>query len=318
MEVGFKEQFLWSERYRPRTIASCILPEDVKQRFQDFVDKGEIPHLLLTGTAGVGKTTVAKALCEELKCDYIVINGSLDNGIDVLRTRITNFASTVSLSSEATTKVVIIDEADYLNPTSTQPALRGFMQDYAQNCRFIFTCNFEKKIIPPLHSRTVKVDFKLEKSVKPEMAAQFMKRTETILKEEGIEYNKKAVAQLLTRHFPDFRKVLNDLQNYASSGVIDEGILLSSKQPLLTDLIDALRAKDFKKMRQWVVNNSDQDPPTLFRIIYDNMFEYVSSGSIPQLVMLLNDYQFKAVWVADQELNLVACFTECMAAVEMK
>lgn len=314
---ALREQFVWSEKYRPQTIADCILPESIKTMFQEFITKGEVPHLLLSGGPGVGKTTVAKALCDELGCDWIVINGSLDSGIDTLRTRIMNFASSVSMMGEGhKTKVVIIDEADYLNPTSTQPALRGFMQDYASNCRFIFTCNFKNKIIPPLHSRMVEIDFRLSKADKPAMAAQFMKRLMVILKEEGITYDKKVVIQLLTKRFPDYRKVLDDLQRYSTSGAIDDGILLDFQDISVGPLIEALKEKDFKKMRTWVVNNSDQDSATIFRKLYDTLVEDVKQ--VPQLVLLLADYQYKAAFSVDPEINMVACLLEIMAAVEFK
>lgn len=314
-----KDQFLWSEKYRPQTIEDCILPDSIKKHFLEFVKQGEVPHLLLTGTSGVGKTTVAKALCDELKCDWITINGSLDNGIDVLRTRITNFATTVSMLAENNrTKVVIIDEADHLNPVSTQPAMRGFMQDYAANCRFIFTCNFENKILTSLHSRMVKVDFKLSKADKPLMAAQFMKRVEEILKTEKITFDKKVIAQLIMRHFPDYRRILNDLQRYASSGTIDEGILLNFQDVAIEPLIETLKTKEWKKMRVWVVNNIDQDASTIFRKLYETLLDKVQQAHLPQLVLLLNDYQYKSAFGVDQEVNLVACLTEIMAAVEFK
>lgn len=314
---SLQEHFLWSEKYRPQKVDDCILPERLKQPFKDFVKKGEIPHLLLTGGAGVGKTTVAKALSDELECDWLCINASLESGIDVLRTRITSFASSVSMMGENNrTKVVIMDEADHLNPTSTQPAMRGFMQDYAANCRFIFTCNFENKIIAPLHSRMVKVDFKLAKADRPVMAGLFMKRLEQILKAENITYDKKVVAQLLTRHFPDYRRVLNDLQRYASSGTIDEGILLNFQDISIEPLIESLKEKDFKKMRAWVVNNSDQDTAVIFRKLYDTLTDQVKQ--VPQLILLLADYQYKSAFAVDQEINTVACLTEIMAAVEFK
>jgi DNA polymerase III delta prime subunit len=312
-----KEQFVWSERFRPQTIDECILPDRLKAPFRDYVKQGEIPHLLLTGTAGVGKTTLAKALCDELKSDFLVINASLDNGIDLLRTRITNFASSVSmLDGNNKAKVVILDEADHLNPASTQPAMRGFMQDYAQNCRFIFTCNFKNKIIAPLHSRMNVIEFKLKKGEKVEMATLFMKRVEEILKLEKVTYDKKVVAQLVMKFFPDYRSILNALQHYSTSGSIDEGILLSLDELSITPLVAALRAKDFKKMRAWVVSNSDQDIATIFRAIYDTLLEEVKQ--VPQLVLLLADYQYKSAFAVDQEVNLVACLTEIMAAVDFK
>lgn len=312
-----REQFLWSEKYRPQTIADCILPARIKSRFQDFVEKGETPHLLLTGGPGVGKTTVAKALADELQCDWILINGSMESGIDKLRTDITDFASTVSIMGESNrTKVVIIDEADYLNPTSTQPALRGFMQDYAANCRFIFTCNFENKIIPPLHSRMTKVEFKLGKEDKQAMAEQFYKRACSILKAEKITFDKAVVAKLMAKHFPDYRKILDELQMYSSNGTIDEGILLNFRDISIEPLVKALREKDFTKMRKWVVDNNDQDTPTIFRKLYDTLLDQVKT--VPQFVLLLADYGYKSAFCVDQEINLVACLTEIMSACEFK
>ena len=314
---SLEEHFLWSEKYRPQTIDACILPAKVKETFKKFVEQGEVPHLLLTGTAGTGKTTLAKALAEELGCDWIYINASIDNGIDVLRTKITAFASSVSMMGKNNkTKVVILDEADYLNQVSTQPALRGFMQDYAENCRFILTCNFESKILDPLKSRLVKVDFKLSKADKPVMATAFLKRVEEILKIEGFKYKKEVVVQLITKYFPDYRKTLNDLQRYAAAGIIDEGILTNFQDVALGPLKEALKDKDFKKMRSWVVNNADQDSATLFRKLYETLLDDVKQA--PQLVLLLADYQYKSAFAVDQEINMVACLTEIMAAVEFK
>ena len=309
-----REQFLWVEKYRPRKISDCILPQTLKNTFQEFVDKDNIPNMLLAGTAGTGKTTIARALCEELGCEYIIINGSEESGIDVLRTKIKDFASTVSLAGK--TKVVILDEADYLNPNSTQPALRGFIEEFSKNCRFIFTCNYKNRIIPPLHSRTTVVDFKLSKDDKPAMAAKFFKRVSDILKEEQVTFDPKAVAEVLNKHFPDYRRVLNELQRYASSGNIDAGILTNISDANMKELLTALREKDFKKMRGWVVNNMDNDPNMLFRKLYDTLLTEVVQ--VPQLVLLLADYQYKAAFVADAEINLVACLTEIMAACEMK
>lgn len=307
-------QFLWVEAYRPRKIADCILPQPLKNTFQEFVDKDNIPNMLLAGTAGTGKTTVARALCEELGCDYIIINGSEESGIDVLRTKIKDFASTVSLAGK--TKVVILDEADYLNPNSTQPALRGFIEEFSKNCRFIFTCNYKNRIIPPLHSRTTVIDFKLSKDDKPVMASKFFKRLSDILKQEDVTFDVKVVAEVLNKHFPDYRRVLNELQRYSSSGNIDAGILANVGDANMKDLLVALREKDFKKMRTWVVNNMDNDPNMLFRKMYDTLLTEVVQ--VPQLVLLLADYQYKAAFVADAEINLVACLTEIMAACEMK
>ena len=310
MEVG---QFLWVEKYRPRTIEDCILPDSVKDTFRTFIKKGEIPNLLLSGTAGTGKTTLARALCEDLGCDYIIINGS-DEGrqIDTLRTKIKQFASAVSF--EGKTKVVILDEADYMNRERVQPALRAFIETFSENCRFIFTCNYANKLIAPLHSRTTVVDFKINPSDRPELASKFMVRMKYILDSEGIEYNEKVVAELLMKYFPDYRRVLNELQRYSSGGSIDEGILSNFQEVNAKALAESLKAKDWKKMRQWVVNNVDTDPQGIFRQIYDILLPQVKS--IPQLVLLIADYQYKAAFVADQEINLTACLTEIMANVE--
>ena len=304
-----EQEFLWVEKYRPRTLADCILPADQKKIFQEMLSKGEIQNMLLCGGAGMGKTTIARALCEELQTDYIIINGSEESGIDVLRTKIKQFASTVSFSGKP--KVVILDEADYLNPNSTQPALRAFMEEFSSNCRFIFTCNFKNRIIPPLHSRTAVVEFKLPKSEKPRIAAAFFKR---VL--EGVQADDKVIAKVIEKHFPDYRRILNELQRYSSSGNIDEGILVNMGEINMQELTAALKDKDWKKMRTWVVNNIDNDPQTLFRKFYDTLSDSVVQ--VPQLVLLLADYQYKSAFCADQEINLVACLTEIMASVEFK
>jgi DNA polymerase III delta prime subunit len=276
--------------------------------------KGEIQNMLLCGGAGMGKTTVARALCEELQTDYIIINGSEESGIDVLRTKIKQFASTVSFSGKP--KVVILDEADYLNPNSTQPALRAFMEEFSSNCRFILTCNFKNRIIPPLHSRAAVIEFKLPKADKPKIASAFFKRVNEILSIEKVEADGKVVAKVIEKHFPDYRRVLNELQRYGASGKIDEGIFVSLGETNLQELIASLKDKDWKKMRTWVVNNIDNDPQTIFRKLYDVLCDEVIQ--IPQLVLLLADYQYKSAFCADQEINLVACLTEIMAAVEFK
>ena len=313
MEVN-REQFLWVEKYRPRTISECILPSDLLSMFQEFITQDSIPNMLLAGTAGTGKTTIARALCEELGCDYIIINGSEESGIDVLRTKIKDFASTISLTGKV--KVVILDEADYLNPNSTQPALRGFIEEFSKNCRFIFTCNYKNRIIAPLHSRTTVIDFKLNRTDRPKMASRFMKRLKEILAEENVTYDMKVGVELLNKHFPDYRRVLNELQRYSASGTIDAGILANFSDTHMKELVSALREKDFKKMRSWVVNNLDNDPTTLFRNLYDVLLAEVVQ--VPQLVLLIADYQYKAAFVADAEINLVACLTEIMASCEMK
>jgi DNA polymerase III delta prime subunit len=309
-----ENEFLWVEKYRPLTLEDCILPADQKHIFQEMLSKGEIQNMLLCGGAGMGKTTIARALCEELETDYIIINGSEESGIDVLRTKIKQFASTVSFSGKP--KVVILDEADYLNPNSTQPALRAFIEEFSANCRFILTCNFKNRIIPPLHSRTAVIEFKLPKSEKPKIAAAFFKRVMEIMAIENIESDGKVIAKVIEKHFPDYRRVLNELQRYSASGKIDEGIFVSLGETNMQELISSLKDGDWKKMRTWVVNNIDNDPQTIFRKLYDTLTNHVTQ--VPQLVLLLADYQYKAAFCADQEINLVACLTEIMAAVEFK
>ncbi|NBP02216.1 MAG: AAA family ATPase, partial [Proteobacteria bacterium] len=306
--------FLWVEKYRPRKLGECILPSNQKKIFEEMIGKGEIQNMLLCGSAGVGKTTVARALCEELETDYIIINGSEESGIDVLRTKIKQFASTVSFSGK--TKVVILDEADYLNPNSTQPALRAFIEEFSSNCRFIFTCNFKNRIIPPLHSRCTVIEFKIVNGDKPKIAAKFFKRILEICKHENIDADQKVIAKVIEKHFPDYRRILNELQRYSVSGKIDEGILVNISDDSFNSLKNSLKEKDWKAMRSWVVNNSDQDPTSVFRKLYDQLLDDVVQ--VPQLVLLLADYQYKAAFVADQEINLVACLTEIMAAVEFK
>jgi DNA polymerase III delta prime subunit len=310
-----KDHFLWVEKYRPQTIEDCILPEATKATFKEFLKKGEVPNLLLCGTAGTGKTTVARALCEELGCDYIVINGS-DEGrqIDTLRTKIKSFASAISFESK--TKVVIIDEADYLNRESVQPALRAFIETFSENCRFIFTCNYKQKIIAPLHSRTTVIEFKTDKKDQVALAGKFMKRMQFVLDAEGVAYKDKVLAELLMKYIPDYRRVLNELQRYSSSGTIDEGILSNISDINTKDLITSLKDKDWKKMRQWVANNVDTDPQGIFRYIYDSLLPEIKT--VPQMVLLIADYQYKAAFVADQEINLTACLTEIMASIQFK
>jgi DNA polymerase III delta prime subunit len=305
---------LWVEVYRPKTVQDCILPEDLKNTFQQYVDRKEIPNLLLCGTAGVGKTTVAKALCEEVGCDYMMINGSDESGIDTFRMKIKNYAS--SMSFTGTKKVIIIDEADYLNPNSTQPAMRAAMEEFAHNCTFIMTCNFKNRIIEPLHSRCAVIDFKLRKEDKPKMAAQFMKRAANILKQENVPFDNSVLAEVVKKYFPDYRRVLNELQRYAVSGKIDNGILSSVADVSVKELVAALKAKDFTSMRKWVVDNGHDDAARVFRKIYDNLYDYMDKGSIPQAVLILARYQYQAAFVADHELNLVACMTELMTECE--
>jgi DNA polymerase III delta prime subunit len=310
------EEYLWVEKYRPKTVDDAILPKHLKKTFKEILKTGEIPNLLFTGTAGVGKTTIAKALCNELGLDYLLVNGSEEGNIDTLRNKIKHFASTVSLQGGY--KVVILDEADYLNPQSTQPALRGFIEEFSNNCRFIMTCNFKNRIIEPLHSRCSVVEFNIAKKDMPDLCGSFMKRVGTILDGENVEYDQAVIAELIMKHMPDWRRVLNELQRYSVSGKIDTGILVSLSEVSIGNLMSAMKDKNFKKMRQWVTDNIDQEPAALFRKIYDNMAEYVQPQSIPQLVLILADYQYKNSFVADHELNMVACCTEIMAGVQFK
>ena len=308
--------FLWVEEYRPKTIDDCILPQSLKTLFQSFIKKGEISNMLFSGTPGVGKTTVAKALCEQMNCDWIMINGSEEGGIDVLRNKIKNFASTVSLSGGK--KVVILDEADYLNPQSTQPALRGFVEEFHKNCRFILTCNFKNRIIEPLHSRFSNIEFKINNKEKPQLQTQLYNRATFILKSKNIEYEDKALIGLITRHFPDFRKLINELQRYSVSGAIDAGILVNISDENLKSLTSHLKAKEFGDMRKWVVNNLDNDPVKIFRKIYDSLNTTLQPETIPHAILIIADYQYKSAFVADQEINLVACLTEIMSQVKFK
>ena len=309
------EHLLWVEKYRPAKVEDCILPDAIKSTFQEYVNRREIPNLLLSGTAGVGKTTIAKALCEEVGCDYIIINGSDESGIDVLRNKIKNYASSVSLMGGR--KVIIIDEADYLNPNSTQPAMRGAIEEFADNCSFIFTCNFKNRIIDPIHSRCTVIDFRIN-GQKAKMAAQFFKRVEWILEQENVQYDKEVVAAVITKHFPDNRRILNELQRYAVGGTIDKGILNSVSDIQLADLLAALKTKDFSAARKWVTNNLDNDPARIFRKLYDSLYESLKANSVPQLVLILAKYQYQAAFVADSEINLIACLTEIMVECEFK
>lgn len=309
-------EFLWVEKYRPKTIDDCVLPAHIKTTFKQIVNGGELHNMLLTGTAGLGKTTVAKALCNELNLDYLLINGSEESGIDTLRNKIKQFASSISLQGGY--KVVILDEADYLNPQSTQPALRGFIEEFSNNCRFILTCNFKNRIIEPLHSRCSVVEFNIPKKESERLCSVMMARLMLILNDEGIKYDNGVLAELIMKYMPDWRRVINELQRYSTSGVIDSGILVSLNDVSVNELMSSLKIKDFKKMRQWVANNIDSDPASLFRKLYDNMNEYVVPESIPQMVLILADYQYKNSFVSDHELNLVACCTELMAGVKFK
>jgi len=310
------DTFLWVEKYRPNNIRDCILPDDLKKTFGQFVADGHIPNMILSGGPGVGKTTVAKAMIEEIGATYMMINGSEESGIDVLRTKIKNFASTVSL--EGGRKYIILDEADYLNAQSTQPALRGFMEEFHNNCGFILTCNYKNRLIPPLHSRCSVVDFIIPKEQKPRLATRFFARVSDILEEEKVEFDTKAVAELLNKFFPDWRRVLNELQRYSVSGAIDAGILVDIAEVNIKELMHSMKNKEFTNVRKWVVNNLDNDPVRLFRRIYDNLYDFVDGSSIPHVVVVLGDYQYKAAFVADQEINLMACFTEIMARAKFK
>lgn len=308
------EHMLWVEKYRPQKIEDCILPDALKKTFQEFVNRKEIPNLLLCGTAGVGKTTVARALCEEVGCDYIIINGSDENGVDAVRVKIKNYASSMSLSGGR--KVVILDEADYLTPNA-QAILRAGIEEFASNCSFIFTCNFKNRIIDPLHSRCTVIDFKANGS-KAKMASQFFHRVCGILNDEGVTYDKEVVAAVITKHFPDNRRILNELQRYSVSGTIDKGILAAVSDVQLGELTKALADKDFSSARKWVTNNLDNDPARIFRSLYDTLYEKLKPGSVPQLVLILAKYQYQAAFVADHEINLMACLTEIMVECEFK
>ena len=310
------ENYLWVEKYRPQKIDDCILPDSLKKTFKEFIAAGQLPNFLFSGGAGVGKTTVAKALCNEIGAEYLFINGSEESGIDTLRTKIKGFASTISLTDSK--KVVIIDEADYLNPNSTQPALRAFIEEFSNNCRFIFTCNYKQKIIDPLHSRCAVVDFKIENTEKATLAAEFFKRTVGILKAENVEFDQKAVSELVIKHFPDFRRVLNELQRYSVSGKIDSGILINLTEESFKQLVKNLKDKNFTEVRKWVAKNGDSETINIFRQLYTSASENLEQSSIPQLVLILADYQYKAAFVADPELNLMAALTEIMAQCKFK
>lgn len=309
-------EFLWVEKYRPKVISDCILPSDILKTFNQIAETGELPNMMFSGTPGVGKTTVARALCNQLGLDYIIINGSEEGNIDTLRGKIKQFASTVSLQGGY--KVVILDEADYLNPQSTQPALRGFIEEFSKNCRFILTCNFKNRIIEPLHSRCSVYEFAIPNAEKPKVAAQFYKRLVDILGQEGVEFEPKVIATLIERYFPDWRRVLNECQRYSVSGKIDAGVLVNLSDENIKSLMKSLKEKDFKSMRRWVVENMDTEPQVIFRKIYDSMLDYIQPQSIPQVVLILADYQYKNSFVADHEINVVACMTELMASVEWK
>ena len=311
------EKFLWVEKHRPTKVDDCILPTNLKQTFQEFVKDNQIPNLILSGGAGVGKTTIAKAMIDEIGATSMMINGSEESGIDVLRTKIKNFASTSSL--EGGRKYLILDEADYLNPQSTQPALRGFMEEFHENCGFILTCNYENRLIPPLHSRCSVVNFKIPNQEKPKLAMDFFKRVKDILTQENIQFEEKVVVELINKYFPDWRRTLNELQRYSTSGKIDAGILVNLSEVNVNELIEALRKKDLQSTRKWIVNNLDNDHNRIFRTIYDTLLMHLSDDtSIKYAVHTIGEYQYKAAFVADQEINLLACMVVLMSEVKFK
>lgn len=307
---------LWVEKYRPSKISDCILTDDLKTTFQTFVKEGHVPNLLLSGGPGVGKTTIAKAMLKELDATYMMINGSEESGIDVLRNKIKNFASTVSMDGKR--KFVILDEADYLNPQSTQPALRGFIEEFHKNCGFILTCNFKNRIIEPLHSRCSVIEFRIPSSQKPTLAGEFFKRVQTILTEENVQFQPKAVASVVEKYFPDWRRVLNELQRYSASGTIDSGILVNISETNMRDLVSFLKDKDFKSIRKWVANNLDNDPSRMYRKVYDTLYDEIDPNTVPHMVLAVADYSYKSAFVADQEINMLAFMIEIMSQVRFK
>ncbi len=310
--------FIWVEKYRPKTIEDCILPDNIKKTFKEFLNRGEIPNMLLAGPPGIGKTTVAKALCNELGVDFYVINGS-DEGrfLDTVRNNAKNFASTVSLTSEAKHKVIIIDEADNTG-NDVQLLLRAFIEEFAGNCRFIFTCNYKNKILEPLHSRCAVVDFSIRGKEKQQIAASFFQRLNFILEQERVETDKKVLVELINKHFPDWRRVLNECQRYSVSGKIDSGILAAFSDVAVNDLIKNLKTKNFSEVRKWVNNNMDNDTSVLFRRIYDSLYECLVPTTIPAAVLVIAKYQYQMAFVADQEINMLACLTEIMVECEFK
>lgn len=315
MNVNEKE-YLWIQKYRPNKVDDCVLPEAIKKIFRDFVSSGEIPNFLLSGSAGTGKTTIAYALCEEVNADVLYINASLENGIDVLRSKIAQFASTVSFDDGV--KVVILDEADFLNPNSVQPALRGFMEEFSANCRFIFTCNTPSRIIEPLHSRCIVVNFKIENSEIPKLSFQLFKRIKSILENENVEYDKQVVAELIKKHFPDFRRTLNELQRYSVSGKIDEGIFVNLSEDNYKNLNGFLKEKKFTEMRNWVSQNLSGNGLDIISKLFATGDQYLIPASVPQLILILADYQEKSAFVPNHELNITACLTEIMGNCNYK
>lgn len=309
------EDFLFVEKYRPKTVEDIILPNRLKDVFTNIIKTGEVPNMMLSGTAGLGKTTVAKAICNELNLDYIIINGSEDGNIDTLRGKIKQFASSVSLNGGY--KVVILDEADYLNPQSTQPALRGFIEEFSNNCRFILTCNYKNRIIKPIHSRCGVYDFTFQGNEKQELASKFMIRLKSILEKEKIEYNDKVIVELILKYAPDWRRILNEVQRGSIGGQLTTEVLLTQSTTIST-LMAHLKKKDFQKIRTWVANNMDVEPQSIYRDIYDNASTYAELNSVPQIILTLADYQYKDSFVADHELNMVACMTELMRDVVWK
>ena len=310
------ENFLWVEEYRPKDVGSCVLPKTLKDTFLEFVESDNIPNLILSGKPGVGKTTIAKAMLDQIGATYMMINGSEESGIDVLRTKIKNFASTVSL--EGGRKYLILDEADYLNPQSTQPALRGFMEEFHKNCGFILTCNYKNRLIEPLHSRCSVVEFTIPKSEKQNLASEFMKRVISILDTEDVKYDNRVIAEVINTHFPDWRRTLNELQRYSVSGTIDAGILVNLSDVNIKQLMTCMKNKEFTNVRKWVVDNLDNDSVHLLRSVYDNLYEYVDGSTIPHCVVVLGEYQYKSAFVADQEINIMACLTEIMGRAKFK
>ena len=307
-------EFLWVEKYRPKTVAECILPDRIKKVFQEYVDSENIPNLMLTGSAGVGKTTVAKAMCEQLGVNHLFINSSEERGIDMLRTKIKGYASTISLSGGR--KVIILDEADYLTPEA-QAGLRGAIEEFSNNCSFIFTCNFKSRLIDALHSRCSVIDFSLKADEKPRMASQLFSRLSIVLNKEGVEYDKQVLIKIIEKHFPDYRRTLNELQRYSSSGYIDAGTLSQiSDVRKISELAGYLKDGNFAEMRKWVVANSDIEPARIYRKIYDSLYDFFKPESIPQAVVIISKYQYQSAFVADQEINLVACLTEIMVDCE--